>query len=73
MAEMDLNHTEKCLRESGVDAESTWLKEGGAALPGPGVVRAEVRGGTCPIPLLGLAQRLLWLQGQSQLCQPRQG
>lgn len=26
---MDLNHTKKCLRESGVDAESTWIKEGG--------------------------------------------
>lgn len=30
------------------DAESTWIKVDGGALPGPGVVRAEVRGGTRP-------------------------
>lgn len=63
MAEMDLNNAEKSLKERGVlaqgrsheeDAESTWIKVDGEALPGPGVLRAEVRGGICPAPTPGV-------------------
>lgn len=60
---MDLNHAKNTQKRSGVvaqggsreeDAESTWIKvDGGGALPGPGVVRAEVRGGTHPCPAPG--------------------
>lgn len=35
------------------DTESTWIKVGGGALPGPGVVRAKVRGGIRPCPTPG--------------------